>query len=126
MEYELTGTLWKVVLTRFALAPTSVAWNEINHIMPCVMLTTLYWPLYIRRANCVEKKSLQRIPLYPTSLLLCVFGVQFLNQATSMDGLKKSQGYAGSLLEHFYAEYGPAESAAFKAAQRKFMTSLAG
>lgn len=43
-----------------------------------------------------------------------------------MDGLKKSDGYAGSLLEHFYVEYGPADSAAFKTAQRKFMCSLAG
>ncbi|CAM9274576.1 unnamed protein product [Sphacelaria rigidula] len=52
--------------------------------------------------------------------------IEFLNQATSMDGLKKSDGYRGSLLAHFYSEYGPAESDSFKAAQRRFMVSLAG
>lgn len=49
-----------------------------------------------------------------------------LNQSTSLDGLKKSEGYAGSLLKHFYAVYGPKDSAAFKAAQRRFACSLAG
>lgn len=51
---------------------------------------------------------------------------QVLNQSTSMDGLKKSQGYPGSLLEHFYAVFGPPDSAEFKAAQRRFACSLAG
>lgn len=49
-----------------------------------------------------------------------------MNQSTSLDGLKKSKGYAGSLLKHFYAVYGPKDCAAFKAAQRRFVCSLAG
>ncbi|CAN0521173.1 unnamed protein product, partial [Laminaria digitata] len=55
----------------------------------------------------------------------CGFG-QVLNQSTSLDGLKKSKGYAGSLLNHFHAVYGPKDSASFKAAQRRFACSLAG
>lgn len=62
----------------------------------------------------------------PDGPRLSWFALQFLNQATSMDGLKKSDGYRGSLLAHFYSEYGPAESDSFKAAQRRFMVSLAG
>lgn len=49
-----------------------------------------------------------------------------LNQATSLDGLKKSEGYPGSLVEHFLAVFGPKDSEGFKAAQRRFTCSLAG
>eukprot|EP00752_Nemacystus_decipiens_P003913 g3587.t2 len=52
--------------------------------------------------------------------------IEVLNQATSLDGLKKSEGYPGSLVEHFYAVYGPKDSDEFKAAQRRFACSLAG
>eukprot|EP00903_Cladosiphon_okamuranus_P005725 g5683.t1 len=52
--------------------------------------------------------------------------IEVLNQATSVDGLKKSEGYPGSLVEHFYAVFGPKESEGFKAAQRRFACSLAG
>lgn len=51
---------------------------------------------------------------------------QVLNQATSLDGLKKSEGYPGSLVEHFYAVFGPKDSEGFKVAQRRFACSLAG
>lgn len=51
---------------------------------------------------------------------------QVLNQSTSLDGLKKSEGYPGSLVEHFYAVFGPKDSEGFKAAQRRFACSLAG
>lgn len=53
-------------------------------------------------------------------------GPQVLNQATSLDGLKKSEGYPGSLVEHFYAVFGPKGSDGFKEAQRRFACSLAG
>ncbi|CAN0272613.1 unnamed protein product [Ectocarpus fasciculatus] len=52
--------------------------------------------------------------------------IEVLNQATSLDGLKKSDGYPGSLVEHFYAVFGPKDSEGFKAAQRRFACSLAG
>lgn len=52
--------------------------------------------------------------------------MQVLNQATSMDGLKKSEGYPGSLLQHFINVFGPVDSEGFKAAQRRFACSLAG
>ncbi|CAM9124180.1 unnamed protein product [Ectocarpus sp. 12 AP-2014] len=52
--------------------------------------------------------------------------IEVLNQATSIDGLKKSEGYPGSLVEHFYAVFGPKDSEGFKAAQRRFACSLAG
>lgn len=65
------------------------------------------------------------VPHIPLSHPVLAFP-QFLDQATSMDGLKKSDGYAGSLLEHFHAAYGSADSAGFKKAQQNFLCSLAG
>ena len=43
-----------------------------------------------------------------------------------MDGLKKSEGYPGTLRKHFLETFGPEEGAEFKAAQRRFCCSLAG
>lgn len=60
------------------------------------------------------------------SQLLMFWLLQVLNQSTSIDGLKKSESYPGSLLEHFYAVYGSKDTAEFKAAQRRFACSLAG
>jgi phosphatidylinositol 4-kinase A len=53
--------------------------------------------------------------------------IQVLVDATSMDGLKKSEGYPteGGLRKYFENTYGFPDSKSFKAAQRNFMTSLA-
>ncbi|KAG7370685.1 phosphatidylinositol 3- and 4-kinase [Nitzschia inconspicua] len=53
--------------------------------------------------------------------------IQVLVDATSIDGLKKSEGYPaeGGLRKYFENVYGGPESKSFKAAQRNFMTSLA-
>jgi phosphatidylinositol 4-kinase len=54
--------------------------------------------------------------------------IQVLLDATSLDGLKKAEGYPteGGLRRYFETTYGGPESKSFKAAQRNFMTSLAG
>jgi phosphatidylinositol 4-kinase A len=53
--------------------------------------------------------------------------IQVLVDATSIDGLKKSEGYPaeGGLRRYFENVYGGPDSKSFKAAQRNFMTSLA-
>lgn len=53
--------------------------------------------------------------------------IQVLVDATSIDGLKKSEGYPaeGGLRKYFENTYGGPNSKSFKAAQRNFMTSLA-
>lgn len=51
---------------------------------------------------------------------------QFLTDAISFDGLKKSSDYPGTLRGHFEKIYGGAGSAEFQAAQRNFAVSLAG
>jgi phosphatidylinositol 4-kinase A len=53
--------------------------------------------------------------------------IQVLVDATSIDGLKKSEGYPeeGGLRKYFENVYGGPNSKSFKAAQRNFMTSLA-
>ncbi|KAL7577731.1 hypothetical protein ACA910_010495 [Epithemia clementina (nom. ined.)] len=54
--------------------------------------------------------------------------LEFLTDATSLDGLKKSDGYPteGGLRKYFEMVYGSPDSKAFKAAQTNFMQSLAG
>jgi phosphatidylinositol 4-kinase len=54
--------------------------------------------------------------------------IELLTDATSLDGLKKSEGYPteGGLRAYFENVYGGPNSKAFKAAQTNFMQSLAG
>ena len=54
--------------------------------------------------------------------------LEFLTDATSLDGLKKSDGYPveGGLRKYFEKVYGGPKSKAFKAAQTNFVQSLAG
>ena len=52
--------------------------------------------------------------------------IEIINDATSIDGIKKSEGFPGSLLEYFIKVYGPKTSSSFKLAQRNFMLSLVG
>ena len=54
--------------------------------------------------------------------------IEVLVDATSLDGLKKSEGYPteGGLRRYFEETYGGPDSRSFKAAQRNFMQSLAG
>ena len=54
--------------------------------------------------------------------------IEVLTDATSLDGLKKSEGYPveGGLRAYFEKVYGGHDSKAFKAAQKNFMHSLAG
>lgn len=54
--------------------------------------------------------------------------IEVLVDATSLDGLKKSEGYPeeGGLRAYFEQTYGGPDSDAFKEAQRNFMQSLAG
>jgi phosphatidylinositol 4-kinase len=54
--------------------------------------------------------------------------LEVLTDATSLDGLKKSEGYpkAGGLREYFEMVYGKPDSDSFQAAQTNFMQSLAG
>lgn len=62
-----------------------------------------------------------------TIIKLCACGtLQVLNQSTSIDGLKKSEGYPGTLRGHFSVMFGLEDGADFKAAQRRFCCSLAG
>jgi phosphatidylinositol 4-kinase len=53
--------------------------------------------------------------------------IQVLVDATSIDGLKKAEGYPakGGMRKYFEETYGGPNSKSFKAAQRNFMTSLA-
>jgi len=53
--------------------------------------------------------------------------IEVLTDATSLDGLKKSEKYPkeGGLRAYFIQVYGAPESKSFKAAQKNFMTSLA-
>lgn len=52
--------------------------------------------------------------------------LEFITDATSLDGLKKSPGYPeeGGLRAYFEQTYGPPTSKSFKAAQTNFMQSL--
>lgn len=54
--------------------------------------------------------------------------IEVINNATSIDGLKKSDGFPekGGLRQYFITVYGQPESSSFKAAQRNFMLSLVG
>jgi len=53
--------------------------------------------------------------------------IEVLVDATSLDGLKKSEGYPeGGLRAYFESTYDGPDSDAFKEAQRNFMQSLAG
>lgn len=54
--------------------------------------------------------------------------IEVLVDATSLDGLKKADGYPveGGMRAYFEQTYGGPESSSFKAAQRNFMQSLAG
>jgi hypothetical protein len=54
--------------------------------------------------------------------------IEVLVDATSVDGLKKSEGYPeeGGLRKYFETVYGGPDSEAFKEAQNNFMQSLAG
>lgn len=55
--------------------------------------------------------------------------IEVLVDATSIDGLKKSEGFPyeeGGMRAYFERTYGGPKSKAFKAAQRNFMQSLAG
>jgi phosphatidylinositol kinase/protein kinase (PI-3 family) len=52
--------------------------------------------------------------------------IELLKDSTSIDGLKKSDGYPGTLKEYFVAVYGKEDTESFKAAQHNFMTSLVG
>lgn len=54
--------------------------------------------------------------------------IEVLTDATSLDGLKKAEGYPteGGLRKYFEMVYGDPESKNFKAAQKNFMQSLAG
>jgi phosphatidylinositol 4-kinase A len=54
--------------------------------------------------------------------------LELLTDANSLDGIKKSDGYPkeGGLRAYFEKVYGGPDSKSFKAAQRNFMTSLAG
>lgn len=54
--------------------------------------------------------------------------IEYLADTTSLDGLKKTDGYPveGGLRAYFEQIYGPPEGKSFKAAQRNFMLSLVG
>ena len=54
--------------------------------------------------------------------------IEVLVDATSIDGLKKADGYPeeGGLRRYFEETYGGPDTQSFKTAQRNFMTSLAG
>lgn len=54
--------------------------------------------------------------------------IEVLTDSTSIDGLKKSDGFPpdGNLRTYFEKVYGPPDSHSFKAAQRNFMLSLVG
>ena len=54
--------------------------------------------------------------------------IEVITDATSIDGLKKAEGFPeeGGLLAYFVNVYGPSESESFKGAQRNFMLSLVG
>mmetsp|Transcript_33204 Transcript_33204/g.38670 ORF Transcript_33204/g.38670 Transcript_33204/m.38670 type:complete len:959 (+) Transcript_33204:114-2990(+) len=54
--------------------------------------------------------------------------LEFLINSTSIDGLKKTEGFPveGGLRGYFEMIYGPPEGQSFKAAQRNFMLSLVG
>lgn len=54
--------------------------------------------------------------------------IEVLTDSTSIDGLKKSDGFPvdGNLRTYFEKVYGPPDSKSFKAAQRNFMLSLVG
>jgi phosphatidylinositol 4-kinase len=54
--------------------------------------------------------------------------IEFLIDSTSMDGLKKTEGYPleGGLRAYFENTYGSSDGKSFKAAQRNFMLSLVG
>lgn len=54
--------------------------------------------------------------------------IEVITDATSIDGLKKSEGYPreGGLRAYFEQVYGSPDSQPFKAAQRNFMQSLVG
>ena len=52
-------------------------------------------------------------------MYLCMYA------ATSLDGLKKSDRYPGSLRAYFEQAFGGAESAAFKAAMENYISSMA-
>lgn len=54
--------------------------------------------------------------------------LEFISNSTSIDGLKKSEGYPakGGLRQYFLNVYGPENSTSFKTAQNNFMKSLVG
>lgn len=54
--------------------------------------------------------------------------IEFLKDATSIDGLKKSEGFPseGGLRKYFESIYGHPDGQSFKSAQRNFMLSLVG
>lgn len=52
--------------------------------------------------------------------------IELLKDSTSIDGLKKSEGYPGTLKQYFIKVYGDEDSESFKAAQHNFTTSLVG
>jgi len=54
--------------------------------------------------------------------------IEVITDATSIDGLKKAEGFPkeGGLLAYFQKVYGPPDSKSFKGAQRNFMLSLVG
>jgi phosphatidylinositol 4-kinase len=52
--------------------------------------------------------------------------IELLKDSTSIDGLKKSDGYPGNMRAYFEQAYGGKDSDDFKRAQNNFMHSLAG
>lgn len=51
--------------------------------------------------------------------------IEVVTDTVSLDGLKKSQNFAGSLLQHFLVTYGTKLSKEFQEAQKKYIGSLA-
>jgi len=76
-----------------------------------------------------------KLPIYLKTYRILSTGsstglLELLTDATSLDALKKSEGFPskeeGGLRKYFLTVYGGAKSKAFKAAQKNFMQSLVG
>ena len=52
--------------------------------------------------------------------------IQLIPDATSLDGLKKSRAYPGSLRKYFEQTFGSPSGAAFRAAMDNYVSSMAG
>lgn len=83
----------------------------------------------IQYFQTVFKRELPSVWLHSYKILSCSKStglIQLITNAISIDGLKKSNAYPGTLLGYFERTFGPTNSATFNAAIQEFIKSLAG